>query len=179
MAASSWRSRVDELARPGVAGRDPLGDGLLELALLAAFLERLEAVPLVEEVYEDEREREHAPEQGEGHAPVDLRLELVVEDGPLLVQRAPPVDREVHDGHVDERDERRNRAAGGATGTGNPAKGEVADVEEEEDSGRHEPGVPRPPDTPHGTTPQRAEHERQRGEHDTDLRRRAGDAIPD
>src|SRR2546429_8206094 len=133
MAASSGRSRVDELARsarPGVAGRDPLGDGLLELTLLAAFLERLQAVPLVQEVHEDEREREYAPEQGEGHGPVDLCLQLVVEDGPLLVQRAPPVDREVHDGHVDERDERRDRATGRATGAGAAAEREITDVEE-------------------------------------------------
>src|SRR2546430_868307 len=127
MAASSGRSRIDELARsarPGVAGRDALGDCLLELALLAPFFQRLEAVPLVEEVDEDEREREHAPEQGEGHGAVDLRLQLVVEDGPLLVQRAPPVDREVHDGHVHERDERRDRATGRAAvpTTGGPRR---------------------------------------------------------
>src|SRR5215207_11390074 len=100
MAASSGGSRVDERARPArtvaVAGRDALGDGLLELALLSAFLERLEAVPPIEEVHVDEREREHPPEQGEGHGAVDLRFELLVEDGPLLVERAPPVDREVH-----------------------------------------------------------------------------------
>src|SRR5215211_780794 len=127
MAASSGRSRVDERARPArtvavaVAGRDPLGDGLLELALLAAFLERLEAVPPIEEVHVDEREREYPPEQGEGHGAVDLRFELLVEDGSLLVERAPPVDREVHDRHVDEGDERRDRAAGGSAGAGDAA----------------------------------------------------------
>ena len=38
-------------------------------------------------------------------------LELRVEDRRLLVQRAPPLDREVHDRHVDERDERGDRVA--------------------------------------------------------------------
>src|SRR5438874_6059622 len=161
MASSPGRSRVDELARsarPGVAGRDPLGDGLLELALLAAFLERLQAVALVEEVDEDEREREHAPEQGEGHRAVDMRLQLVVEDRSLLVQRAPPVDREVHARNVDECDEGRDGAAGGAAGTGDATKGEVADVQEEEDSRRHESCVPCPPDPPYGPAPERSQH---------------------
>ncbi len=46
MTASPGCARVDERARSArtvaVAGRDPLGNGLLELAILTAFLERLE-----------------------------------------------------------------------------------------------------------------------------------------
>ena len=48
-------------------------------------------------------------EQGEQHDAVDLHVEVAAQHGRVLVQRAPPLDRVVHDRHVDERDQRRDR----------------------------------------------------------------------
>ena len=59
------------------------------------------------------------------------------------------------------------------------AQREVAEVEEEEDGRRDEPGVPRPPDAPDRPAPQRAQHERERGEQHPELGGRAGEAVPD
>ena len=108
------RARVDELG----AAR-PLGDRGLELALLAALLERREPVAPVEQVHVEEREREHADQERQRHRPVDLGVELGVEDRGLLVERPPPLDREVDDRHVDERDRaRRSRSASPDAGPG-------------------------------------------------------------
>ena len=55
---------------------------------------------------------------------------------------------------------------------------EVAEVEEEEDRGGGEPRVPLPPGAPRRAAPERADDEREPGEHDADLGRRAREQVP-
>src|SRR5437588_226691 len=72
----------------------------------ATLFEREEPVATVEQVDEEDRERDDPEPQRERHHAVDLGVEALVEHRPLLVQGAPPVDGEVHDRYVDEGDER-------------------------------------------------------------------------
>ena len=84
-------------------------------------------------------------------------------------------------GHVDERDQRGDRAPLGPRfgRGGDAAQRQVAEVEEEEHRGGDEARVPRPPDAPHRASPQRAEDERERGEDHAELGGGAGDPVPD
>ena len=50
-----------------------------------------------------------------------------------------------------------------------PPQRQVADLEQEQQRGRGQPGVPGPPDAPDRAAPQRAGDEGQRGEHRADL----------
>ncbi len=106
-----------------------------------------------------------------------------IEDGRLLVQRAPPLHREVDDRDVDERDERGDRvalrrcrsgrrsgcvAARGSRGRGRRGRPCVTSRA----SHAHQmPQTGRPHSEP--------EHERERGEQHPELGGRAGEAVPD
>src|ERR1039458_626789 len=96
----------------------------------------------------------------------------------LRMLRAPPLDRENHDGHVEEREDREyGRERGALRGLFNrAAQHEVAGVQQPADQRRSQAGVPRPPYAPRhaapdGTGDQVPRHERQAHLSHTDCQR--------
>ena len=91
---------------------------------------------------------------------VDLR------DRRRLVQRVPPVHRELDDGDVDHAHQRQDRGGAGALGriVEGGVERDVAEIEEEQHQHRGEPRVPHPPGAPHRLPPERAAQERDEGE---------------
>ena len=111
---------------------------------------------------------------------VDGGREVGVQDGGPLVQRLPPVDREVDDGDVHGGDEGPDGTAPGP-GVGiarHPAQRQVAELEHEQQRGRGEPGVPGPPHPPGGPAPDGPGHQGEGGEDHPHLHGRRPPAGP-
>lgn len=109
-------------------------------------------------------DEDHEQERVE-HRRVDGRA-VEAEDGGTLVQRVPPVDRELDDRQVDGPHQCQDRGGAG------PARrvlegvvqGDIAQIQEEEDEDGGEPGVPDPPRAPHRLAPQGTGNQRDGGE---------------
>ena len=88
-------------------------------------------------------------------------------DGCPLVQRVPPLHREIDDRHVDAADDRQQRPGpvGAARVVDRRDQGEEAGVEEEQDQLRGQARVPDPPGAPGRLAPERAGPEGEEGEH--------------
>ena len=63
---------------------------------------------------EEQGERDHPDEQREEHEPVDVDIEVGVEDGGLLVQAAPQTNTPVDQGDLDDSAQADPRAATGS-----------------------------------------------------------------
>ena len=74
-----------------------LGQRDLELLVAHGVLQHLDLVAHAEQPHEDQGERDEAEQQRPEHGAVDVDLEPGIDDGAALVQRLPPVHREVHD----------------------------------------------------------------------------------
>jgi hypothetical protein len=121
--------------------------------------------------HEEGGEADGHQQQRQEHGGID-RGPAHADDAGGLVQRVPPVDRELDDGHVDEAGERQDG------GTARAARGIVegaqqrhmAEIEEEQDQHRGETGVPHPPGAPHRLAPERTAGQGQKGETGADGR---------
>ena len=92
-----------------------------------------------------------------------------------LVQRVPPVDRELDDRHVDRADQRQDRRRARAPRPGSSTvapQRDHAEIHQEQHQHRGQPRVPHPIGAPHRPAPQRAGDEAEQGEGRADRRRR-------
>src|SRR5712692_8907942 len=131
-----------------------------------------------EEVEVEERERREVHEErGDDRprhaAPAGLHQRR------RLVQRAPPVDREVDERDVERRDDAEDggRARGALGLLERAAEQEIADVHHEQDRHAREARVPRPPGAPRRLAPDRARRDREAREEDAELGRGVRDAV--
>ncbi len=96
-----------------------------------------------------------------------------------LVQRVPPVHRELDDGQVDGADQRQDR--GGTAGAGGIVDGapqrDQAEIHQEQHQHRGEPRVPHPIGPPHRAAPQRAGDQGEEGEGGAQRRRAFGGDV--
>ena len=95
-------------------------------------------------------------------------------DRSRLMQRVPPVDRELDDREVDRADqsEHRRRARAAAGILGGPIEREHAEIEQEQHQHRGQPRIPHPIGAPGRAAPERAGDETNEGEGGADRRRR-------
>ena len=123
--------------------------------------------PHAREAYRDrvhpgrQRHEQHAPQHGGRH-----RGRPGEAYAGALVQRVPPLHREVDDRHVDHADQCQHRAGavGAARVVDRGLEGDEADVEKEQDQFGRQPCVPHPPGAPGRLAPQRAAPQREEGE---------------
>ena len=157
----------------------PLGDGLVERGLSLVVLQPQLPLAVEQQPDVDEGEDEQPEEQGEQHGAVELGVQVAPGHRGVLVERAPPVDAEVDDRHVDEGDQAGDGGPlGPHLGRGRqPPDGQVAQEEQEQQRGAGQAGVPGPVDAPRRPAPEHPGDEREPGEEDADLRRGAGEAV--
>ena len=122
------------------------------------------------------RERDDADEQGEQHQPVELAFGHAL----LLVQWAPPLHAEVHQGHLQRGQQGDDGAAPSAllVGATEAAHREVTDVGDEKERRGGEARIPGPEDAPRDAAPQAAADQRDTHEQHPDLGAGPGDAVP-
>src|ERR1039457_7570127 len=103
---------------------------------------------------------DHAQQHDGQHLPAEDRLPIRRETAAapeyrLRMLRAPPLDGEDYDGHVDKREDRKHRREGGALRGffDGVAQHQVAGVQQPADQGRRQACVPGPPYAPGDTSP--------------------------
>src|SRR2546428_5040953 len=131
-----------------------------------------QARPLRDEVDVEERERREVHEEGrDDDARHGARARF--HERRRLVESAPPVDGEVHEGDVERGDDTEHGGISRAPFTvlDHPAEQEIAEVHDEQDRHAREPRVPRPPGAPRRLAPDRSGRDRETREEDAHLRR--------
>ena len=100
-------------------------------------------------------------------------------DAGRLMQRVPPIDRELDDRDVDGADQREDGggAAGAARLLDRLPQRDQAEIEQEQHQHRGEPRVPHPIGAPHRLAPERAGDQRDEGEGGADRRRGLGGDV--
>ena len=180
-ASSGRRRRAHEVVTsgpPSVGLPTALVERDVETEVLDPVLEPEHPEPVDQQPGVEQGEHDHPEHQREQHQPVDLRVEAA--DRRALVERAPPGGGVVADdrGRPEQEPDDRGEAGPAVTLDGQPAHGQVAEHEHEQEGGGGEAGVPGPVHAPGDPAPEHPGDERGAEQHGAELGRGVGGRRP-